>query len=198
VPRPTITKTTVEGTRRQANTKWNAVDDIASIEKLLNAAHELMKREPTLAGAALEDIRRLKARVRFAKSAAAQSNPEDGPKVAPALFENRQDKKQSPLNFTVQHYGPWLHKNISRADIRRLNFKLYEAYSNWGVTSEQLDAIGLPTKQTVIERKLETAGPLKRPRQRVPMPEMPPEEREQARLWHVADRRKRRAAKRQL
>jgi hypothetical protein len=197
VPRSTSKKNTVLSGVGQAREDANASTDIESIEKLLNAAHDLMKREPSLAGAALEDIRRLKVRVRFAKSTLAKPKPEELPRVAPALFENRPNKNQSPLDFTVATYGPWLHKNICRADIRRLNYRLYESYFNWGITSEELDAIGLPTKRTIIEKKLQAAGPLKRPRQRIRMSEMPADERERARLWHVVNRRKRRAAKAQ-
>lgn len=166
-------------------------EHIESIEKLLNAAHELMKQEPALAGEALEDIRRLKARVRFAKSTIDKRDPGDLPRVAPALFENRPDTSQGPLAFTVEHYGRWLHRNISRADIRRLNFNLYEAYRNWRVTSEQLDAIGLPTKRASIDQRLLTIGPLKRPRHTVRWSEMDAAERDRARLWDASRRRKR-------
>lgn len=178
-------------TRDSTPSAHPGTEHIESVEKLLNAAHELMKQEPALAGEALEDIRRLKARVRFAKSNAGKRDPSDLPPVAPALFENRPDASQGPLAFTVEHYGQWLHKNISRADIRRLNFKLYQAYRNWGVTSEQLDAVGLPTKRASIDRRLLTAGPLKRPRHTVRWSEMDAAERDRARLWDASRRRKR-------
>jgi hypothetical protein len=169
----------------------SGTEHIESIEKLLNAAHELMKQEPALAGEALEDIRRLKVRVRFAKSSAEKRNPNDLPLVAPALFENRPDAGQGPLAFTVEHYQRWLHGHITRADIRRLNLKLYDAYRNWGVSSEQLDAIGLPTKHASIDQKLLKAGRLKRPRQTVRWSEMDPAERDRARLWEASRRRRR-------
>src|SRR6185295_12230069 len=175
---------------RDVSQSWD-IEHLVNLDRLLNAAHDLMKQEPSLDRAAFEHLRQLKVRVRFAISAASRDHPTKLPRIAPALYENRKDPAQSPLDFTKITYAQWLHKNISRAEIRKLDKKLYNAYFNWKITSEQLDSIGLPTKQAVIEKKLKAAGPLKRPPQTVRMSELPPEERELARLWHVARRRKR-------
>jgi hypothetical protein len=164
---------------------------LANIEKLLNATYDLMRQEPTLDRSAFENLRQLRVKVRFASSATWRSNSAI-PNVAPRLWEQRTEE-MSPLRFLAQAYEEPLRLGIiSRADIRRLDKQLYLALYSWKITSEELDRIGLPTKKALNSKKLAAAGSLKRPSQSLKVAELPPAERERARLWSVARRRKER------
>jgi hypothetical protein len=172
------------------------LDPLDDLSSLLEAAHGLMKQDRRLDAAAFEYLRRLRVKVRFAKSTASRQRPEQTepfPEIAPKLFVNRENKNQSPLDFTKEVYGRWLGRwLISRADIRRIDIKLYEAYPNWGVTSEQLDALGLPTKKVLLDHKLREAGPLERPSTARRHGELSEADAERLRLWEVAEQRRRR------
>jgi hypothetical protein len=169
-----------------------------NIEKLLKATHDLMSEEPSIDRAAFEHLRQLRAKVRYAISAATPAKPDDPPAVAPLLWRDRDSLGEdlSPLQFTSKIYEPWLGKNISRATIRRIDIQLYMAYYSHKITSEQLDAIGLPTRTALNTKKLESIGPLKRARQSLKILDISPDEKERARLWIVARRRRQRALKR--
>jgi hypothetical protein len=169
---------------------------LVALDKLLLAAQDIMKQAPALDRAAYEHLRQLRVKVRYALSESSRAAEEQVvPTVAPALWRDRANHEQSPLEFTTAHYGKWLHRGICRADIRRLDRGLYNAYSNWKITSDELDAIGLPTKKKLIEDKLAGAGPLRPPPHAAHISELPPHERERARLWYVARNRKQRKPK---
>jgi hypothetical protein len=164
---------------------------LASIERLLSATYDLMSREPNLDRGAFEHLRQLRVKVRFAMSA---RNPgtSEAPREAPVRWSERKTSELSPLEFLSQTYRPWLQAGtISRADIRHLDRPLYLALYKAKITSKQLDDIGLPTKEEMNNRQLAAAGPLKRPIHNLKMAELPPAERERARLWSAARRRKR-------
>lgn len=54
------------------------------------------------------------------------------PEKAPALWAARTTGREvSPVDFIQQHYAPWIGKGLARADIKRFDPKLYDAYSSW-------------------------------------------------------------------
>jgi hypothetical protein len=176
------------------DTSMTTLDDLS---KLLDAAHNLMKQDKRLDAAAFEYLRRLRMKVRFAQSAAppkSEAAPPPVLQVAPKLFSKRDDKRQGPLEFTKDIYGPWLGRWVlSRADIRQLDKKLYHAYGNWGITSEQLDEIGLPTKEDLLTYKLDQVGPMERPSTSRKHGVLSEDDVERLRLWSVAAQRNRRS-----
>jgi hypothetical protein len=148
-----------------------------------------MSREPNLDRGAFEHLRQLRVKVRYAMSA--RNIGTAAPQEAPVRWSERTTSDLSPLEFLSQTYRPWLQAGtISRADIRHLDRSLYLALYKAKVTSKQLDDAGLPTKQEMNNRQLAAAGPLRRPTHNLKMAELPPAERERARLWSAARRRK--------
>jgi len=111
------------------------------------------------------------------------------------LFENRQDRNQSPLSFVQATYKQWLGKGISRADIKKLDKKLYDAFFNWKIPTKDLDAIGLPTKRRLNDAKLAAAGRIKAPSRVLRLSELPPADRDLLRLYNLAKNRKSRPPK---
>jgi hypothetical protein len=172
-----------------------AIKHLVSLERLFNAAHDLMKQEPSLDKAAFEHLRQLRVRIRFAISAAASDQTNELPMQAPAKWSARH-KEESPLSFLTRTYAAWLQRpgTICRADIRRLDPGLYRALYNCKISSKQLDEIGLPTKKALNDQRLQArSSPLKRPSQPLRVEELSRTERETLRLYEVArSRRKRR------
>jgi hypothetical protein len=194
-----LTDTGIRNDRRHDEAySLDIVNHFDNIEKLLNATYDLMKQEPTLDRTAFEHLRQLRVKVRYAIAAAVPAKPDELPKTAPLLWKDRDrsDKELSPLKFAFCVYSRWLHNNICRADIRRLDRQLYMAFYSYKITSEQLDVIGLPSRILLNTKKLAAAGQLKRPRQSLKILDVSPEEKERARLWTVARRRRQRALKR--
>ena len=173
----------------------DASSHLASIEKLLAAAFDLMKQQPAIDPAAFEQLRQLRVRLRYAAKSAPARGEAATPAIARALYEERPDKNEGPLAFTARVYATWLGKAISRADIKRLDIKLYNALYNLDHPSDELDRIGLFTAKTLNDMKLEGLGGLKRPPRTLRLSDMSPEERERARLFNLARRRRQRSAK---
>src|SRR5256885_16692745 len=89
---------------------------LLSLDKLLNAAQDLMKQESTLDRAAFEHLRQLRVKVRFAISST-EEQPGALPKQAPLLWDRREDRELSPLRFLETTYKSWLDAGtISRSD----------------------------------------------------------------------------------
>jgi hypothetical protein len=168
-------------------------DDLFKIDKLLTTASELMKHQPGLDRSAFEQLRQLRVRIRQAQSTIALANPDAVPKKAPSLWKDRDDKTENPISFLKRIYGSWLSKGLIRPDIKRLDPQLYNAIYNLQNPAEELDRIGLPTKKRLNDLKLEAAGKLSRPSRTSKIYELSPAERERARLFNVARRRKQRA-----
>lgn len=54
------------------------------------------------------------------------------PTEAPALWADRKTGREvSPVDFIRQHYGPWLGKGLTRADLRDRDRPLYQALAKW-------------------------------------------------------------------
>ncbi len=181
---------------RTQNKQSSTLDDhIASIDKLLRAASDLMKQEPTIDKAVVEQLRQVRVRVRYVASVAQSQSPDAVPRDAPALWKDR-PKEEDPILFTKRTYSRWLGKSICRSDIKRLDKQLYDAIYNLENAGAKLDEIGLFTKQQLNDRKLDQAGKLKRPSRTRKMHELAPDDREHARLFNLARRRIQRSHKR--
>jgi hypothetical protein len=166
-------------------------DHLLSLDKLLNAAQDLMRQEPALDKAAFEHLRQLRVKVRFAISASAPDRAGSLPTKAPSFWEQRPQREISPLKFLVDTYKTWLEAGtICRADIRRLDKPLYLAIYRSKTTDKQLNEIGLPTKARLIDRKLEQWGSVKAPSRSMRLGELPVEERDQFRLYQASRSRR--------
>jgi hypothetical protein len=163
-----------------------------SIDKLLGAAFEMMKQEPSVEQSVFEQCRQLRVRIRYALSAAIakDSNGEEIPAIAPSLWKDRLDKSEDPISFTKRIYSKWIGKNLSRTDVKRLDKQLYAAIYNLDNPNDRLDQIGLLKKRQINDLLLSKAGKLKRPPKLKRMFELSPEEQENARLYYLARRRK--------
>lgn len=180
----------IENTSNDEDSQRNSL--LLNLDRLLNAAQELMRNEPTLGKAAFEHLRQLRVKVRYAISATTPDRPNALPSRAPALWDARVDREISPLTFLVNTYKIWLDAgNISRADIRRLDKHLYLSLYRAGITGKQLDEIGLPTKSSLIDRKLAKAGKVKAPSRTMLLGELPAEERDKFRLYQASRARQR-------
>jgi hypothetical protein len=162
---------------------------LESINKLLNTVSDLMKREPTIDREALEHLRRLRVRIRFAITA---RQPEIRGAKVPGKWLDRADKKESPVDFIKREYAALIGK-ISRPDIKRMDRSLYAALSNWISKNGDLPPdLNLPTKKQLNDRKLEGLGHIRSPARSLRVSEMAPSDAEQLRLYDVARQRKKR------
>lgn len=78
------------------------------------------------------------------------------PKVAPAIWKDEKKKKDTPVDFVKRHYGPWLRADatgLTRPDIRRLDYSLYMALSNWLRNNELPEDCPLPVKSEAVARE---------------------------------------------
>jgi hypothetical protein len=171
--------------------KPEAMSGLENIERLLHAANELMKREPSLDREALEHIRRLRVKIRFAMSSSIADG--DNPIKAPELWKDRADKNEDPVAFIKRVYAKYLGEGISRADISRLDKRLYNSLNT--SIHRHGDSLSdvLPTKSVIIDKKLKEAGEFKPPSRFVKIDELSPTERERLRLYAVKRSRKGRA-----
>jgi len=165
---------------------------LSSIDKLLGAAFEMMKREPSVERSVFEQCRQLRVRIRGALSAAIanDSGGRQGPAIAPNLWKDRLDKSEDPISFTKRIYSKWIGKNFGRADLKRLDKQLYAAIYNIDNPNDKLNQIGLLKKRQINDLTLSKAGKLKRPPKLKRVSELSPEERENARLYYLARRRR--------
>ena len=164
---------------------------LASIEKLLSAATEILKEEPSIDKSVIEQLRQLRVKIRQALSVSTNEHPTSPPGSAPALWRERPDKNEDPISFVKRVYSKWIGKEFTRADIKRLDKHLYDAIYNLDNPGEKLTQIGLLTTRQINDLKLSKAGQLKRPPKSKKMSELPASEKENARLYYISNRRKR-------
>lgn len=70
------------------------------------------------------------------------------PERAPELWQPRGGKKREKItDFILRVYGPYLDGSFTRADLRSLDTKCYQALSNWLRTNELPESVNLPTKK---------------------------------------------------
>jgi hypothetical protein len=162
---------------------------LESIDKLLNAAFELMKRDPAIDSTTFEQLRQLRVRIRFALSAHEPNNDSAAPKIAPVLFKNR-DNDEDAISFTKRVYAKWLGTAICRADIQKLDPQLYNALYNLANSGDRMSEIGLLTKKQLNDLRLKNIGQIRQPSTTLRLGELPPSQREHARLFNLARRRK--------
>lgn len=165
----------------------HAVEDLAAVDKLLSTAAELMKGASKLDRAAFEYLRRLRVAIRFA-----MSTGESAGQTPPMKWLERANKKESPIDFIKREYAEALaDKSISRADIRRADPPLYTALYQWiskhGELPKEFD---LPRLADANALKLKAAGKIRPPRRLLKVSEMSAEDREQLRLYKLAQRRR--------
>jgi hypothetical protein len=166
------------------------VEHLDNIEKLLDAAFELMKGNRSVDKATVEQLRQVRVRVRLALSEIRnRSSKTTLPTRPPELWRERLDQYEDPIAFTKRVYMPWIDKGLFRSHIKQLDKPLYEAIYNLTDPGKKLDEIGLLTKKQVNDQKLQAAGALKRPPKNRAIAELPPQERERARLYNLARRR---------
>ena len=165
---------------------------LSNIDKLLGAAFEMMKREPSVERSVFEQCRQLRVRIRSALSAAItnDSGGREAPTIAPSLWKDRLDKSEDPISFTKRIYAKWIGKGFGRTDLKQLDKQLYAAIYNTDNPNDKLNQIGLLKKRQINDLMLSKAGKLKRPPKLKKVSELSPEERENARLYYLARRRK--------
>jgi hypothetical protein len=112
------------------------------------------------------------------------------PEQAPALWLERENRKETPAEFIKREYAPWVGQGLTQAHIRHLDRSLYMALHQWLRWHELPPDLDLPTKKELNDRKLRELGedPLKA------LPSkgaaLSPEMRESLRLYEVARRRR--------
>lgn len=168
---------------------------LSSIDNLLSAAYELMKRTPTIDGSAFEQLRQLRGKIRRTLRAGDPDDFEPLPKIAPELFKNRPEG-EGAIEFTKRVYSAWLGKNLCRSDIQRLDAKLYNALYNLEDPTRRFREIGLLTKKELNDKLLASAQDLKAPSTSLIGLDLSPAELERTRLYNLARRRKQRPPKR--
>lgn len=165
---------------------------LSNIDKLLTAAFDLMKRTSAIDRTAFEQLRQLRVKIRQTLSSAVGSEDKEAPpKSAPAFFRDREDQSEDPIAFTKRVYSKWIGREFTRADIRRLDKRLYDAIYNLDNPSDKLNQIGLLTTRQINDLRLSKAGQLRRPPKSKKMSELPASEKENARLYYISNRRKR-------
>lgn len=167
---------------------------LSNIEKLLSAAFELMKQEPSIDRASFEQLRQLRVRIRRSFSRDLSESDMLPPAIAPELFKNRIDKDEGAISFVSRTYSIYLGKSLSRADLKKLDKKLYNALYNLPNSDYEMNKIGLFTKKSLNDIKLSKLDETERPSTTLRIAELPPTEREKARLFNLIRRRKQRAS----
>jgi hypothetical protein len=165
--------------------------DLATVDKLLATAAEMIAGASTLDRAAFEYLRRLRVAVRFAISAEEQADQKStGDK--PIKWLERKSKSESPIDFIRREYANALsNKSITRADIRRFDPPLYTALYAWISKHGDLpEGFDLPKLVDANERMLKAIGKIKQPRRLLKVSEMSADDREQLRLHKLAQRRR--------
>lgn len=164
---------------------------LAGIDRLLHIVAELMEKEPAIERQAFEHLRQLRVRIRFAMQAP-QADPVQAILAAhPPKFTERDNKKESVVDFLRREYSRWFGSGISRADLKIIDKGLYDALNNWLSRHGQLPPdVDIPGKHELLERKLLAAGDIKAPSRSRRVSELSHSEREQLRLYEVARRRK--------
>jgi hypothetical protein len=178
--------------------KESVAHHLASIDRLLSAAFDLMKQTPAMDRAAIEHLRQLRVKIRYALSEIDRHDSDNHnlggvPKTAPLLFKDRENVEEGPLSFTARVYSKWLWKGIVRSDIRRLDPQLYNALYNLDDPSDKLDRIGLRTKKQFNDVRLESISKIKRPSTTLKMNELSPDQQEDLRLHNLVRSRRRRS-----
>jgi hypothetical protein len=156
------------------------VTRIEKIAGLLSDLADLMRQED-LGKESLHHLRQLQMRVRFARATSKPTAIERNmPEVPPALYAQRVDRNETPVAFLLREWGPFIGHGLTRAHLRA-DMGLYNALNHWLKTNELPPGLDLPSKQSMIDRKLAESKSLTIVHS--------PEQRERLRLQQAARRR---------
>lgn len=87
-----------------------------------------------------------------------QEEETDLPTQAPALWLERENRKETPPEFIKREYAPWLGRGLTQAHIRRLDKSLYMALHKWLQSHDWPADLDLPTRKELNDRQLAAAG----------------------------------------
>ncbi len=100
---------------------------------------------------------------------------------------DRADRKETPPDFIMRVYAPWLGNGLTQADILHRDKQLYFAFHKWLRSNPMPADLDLPTRKQVNDRKLLQLGvTAENPSVRS---DVAPDLRERMRLNSVAHRR---------
>ena len=111
------------------------------------------------------------------------------PEVAPELYRDRKNRKESAPEFTVRVYAKWLGKGLARNHLLKLDRSLYEAIRNWVKKKPLPDWCDLPMLKELNDRQLAEMG--LKDGEMLPHPSFDYDMRDQLRLYHAAKTRAR-------
>ena len=112
------------------------------------------------------------------------------PLVAPALWLERENRKETAPDFIKRVYAPWLGHGLTQAHIHQLDKQLYTALHNWLRFNDMPADLDLPTRKQLNDRLLQIRGtPSSAESLGKAISEASPEVRERIRLYDVARRR---------
>jgi hypothetical protein len=130
---------------------------IDKIARLLSDIADLMRQED-LGKESLHHLRQLQMRIRFAQGQSLNVPlvSQDLPLQPPALWRDRTDKNESPVDFIRREYGRWLGIGLTRAHLRA-DMSLYDSLKHWLRENDLPDDLDLPTKSAMVDRELADA-----------------------------------------
>ncbi|HEY1747664.1 MAG TPA: hypothetical protein VGG11_12990 [Xanthobacteraceae bacterium] len=76
------------------------------------------------------------------------------PDRAPALWKVHRHSGETCVDFTRRHYGTWLNKVLTKADVHRLDFDLYKALTYY-LKAHEVSDFDLPSKEQRNDRWIE-------------------------------------------
>lgn len=159
----------------------DSLDRRLRIFVLLNEVADLLLTKPEIDPGALEFLGQLQLRLSVKSRAQDRDEPEELPSEAPAKWLDRKNRKETPVEFILREYRPWIGR-ISRANIKILDGSLYSALYRYILKGGDLPTeFDVPTQKEVNTRLLERAGYLSG--------RISDEQREAVRLYHIAMRR---------
>jgi hypothetical protein len=77
------------------------------------------------------------------------------PAAAPALWLDRENRKETPPEFIKREYAPWLGHGLTQAHILHLDKPLYTALHKWLGSNAMPDWLDLPTKKQMNDRQIQ-------------------------------------------
>jgi hypothetical protein len=113
-----------------------------------------MRDAPQLGADELHLVHSLQTRVRFAMSTSGEASHPPLPSKPPLKWLEREDKKESPVDFIKRVYAAWIGRGLTRASLR-MDPPLYSALGVWIHHNGSLPAdLDLPTRKELNDRQL--------------------------------------------
>ncbi len=174
--------------QRTGGTSGDIDPNLDSIERLLATAAELMENQTGLERDAFEYLRRLRMRVRAARSAQAAKAG-----IPSEKWASRSDPKEDPISFTRRIFGEMLATGqYSRADLKRWDMSLYTAVTNYIARHGQPADFDLPTKSQLLTRKAAQVKGVRQPSRTKKVAELSESQQQQLRLYDLLRHRRKR------